>query len=82
MTSDDDRRVGCAEHGRTGQQVIGGGRQSVLIGPTVDIGSRKLLGCSVIDRTYSESGVRQGADGSPAARYIPKSARRIRYRPR
>ena len=44
VTANHDRRIGMRKQLRTGQQVIGGGCQGVLIGTTVDLFTHQLLG--------------------------------------
>jgi hypothetical protein len=50
MAPDHHRGIGVAEHRCTGQQVISGRRQAVLVGAAVDTGRGQLLGRGVIHR--------------------------------
>ncbi len=47
MPADDDRNVRVREQHRAGQQLIGGCREGVLVGPAVDGVAHQLLGSRV-----------------------------------
>ena len=49
VAADDDGGIGVREQLRTGQQVVGGGREGVLVGAPVDVVAGELFGGSVRD---------------------------------
>jgi hypothetical protein len=73
VAADDDRRVGMREELRSGEEVIGGGSQRVLIGATVDVLAHQLFGRGVGHRPYRHVGGREPADvGGPLPIPVPR----------
>ena len=62
MPADHHGRVGRSEHRCTGQQVIGGGGQGVLVGAPVECGPHQLFGGGIVHRPQRHIGVGQPAD--------------------
>ncbi len=59
MVADDDGGVAVGERRRTGEQMVGGGREGVLVGATVDLFAFELFGGRVVHRADRHVGTGQ-----------------------
>ena len=80
VAADDGRWVGFREELRSGQEMVGAGRQRVLIGAPVDVCTHQLLRRSIGHRSHRHVGGGQPADVGQLARY-PEVANRTRRSP-